>query len=540
MAQAVGAEETLLLPPLPGPFDLSVVVAFPNTYYVGMSSLSLQAVYGLLAEIGGVRVERAFVPKQGEKCAALESGTPLRGFDVVAFSLSFEQDYLNLLAMLDDGGVPLLAAARTESDPLVIAGGTAVSANPVPLADFVDAFLIGEAEEALPHVVAAIRASQCRRESLSALAAVEGMWVPRLNPEGPVRRLAVADLDSFETASVFLTPDTEFRHCFLVEVGRGCGRGCRFCLVGHTYRPLRQRSVASLVRTATRGLAHTDRIGLLGAALSDFDHIDELASELVGRGARLSTSSLRLESLSPTLAQALAHRSQRQVTLAPEAASERLRGLIGKPTSDEQLFGAVETALTAGLSAVKLYFMISLPTETQDEALAIAGLVARLERAFPAARFSVSFAPFVPKPHTPFQWAQMAPQPVLEARTRTLKAALAGHTHASVASESARWAVVQAILSRGGAELGKVLLDCHRNGATSGAFKRALKAHDLEVGPYLAPREDCAAALPWDFIEGAESKTALWRQWRRAVEGQRSDQERAKPATAADPCSGGE
>jgi len=517
MRTATATSERSLLRPSGGAYDLSVVVAFPNTYHVGMSSLSVQAVYGLLAAIEGVRVERAFVPCDGGSWSALESGATLQDFDVVAFSLSFELDYLNVLAMLEHGRIPLLASERTGSDPLVIAGGTAASANPAPLADFLDAVLIGEAEEALPAVISTLRAAPGRAEALPALAAIEGMWVPQVNPDGPVRKLAVAELDRFETASVFLTPHTQFSDCFLVEVGRGCGRGCRFCLAGHIYRPLRQRTVECLVRTAKRGLRHTNRIGLLGAALSDYPNIDQLATELANRGADLSTSSLRIESVSPALAQALAAGGQRQITLAPETASSRLRALIGKPTTDEQLFAGVQAAHAAGLKAVKLYFMIGLPTETDDEVQDIAALVARLEQAFPQVRFSVSFAPFVPKAHTPFQWAEMASQRVLEARTRALKAALAHHTHASVSAESPRWSVVQGILSRGGPELGRALLDCYRNGGTTGAFGRALRTHGLNRDAYLAPEQGPAVPLPWDFIDGAESKPALWQEWRQAI-----------------------
>ncbi|MFQ6132959.1 MAG: radical SAM protein [Armatimonadota bacterium] len=525
MAAHATSSERCLLPPTTGPYDLSVVVAFPNTYHVGMSSLSLQAVYGLVAGIEGVRVERAFVPddatgpgaKGDARWASLESGTPLRDFDVVALSVSFELDYLNVLALLDRGGISLLTRERTESHPVVIAGGAAITANPAPLADFVDACLIGEAEEALPQVIDVLRSARGRAEALPALAAMDGMWVPSVNREGPVRRLAVADLARFETASVFLTPHTEFGDCFLVEVGRGCGRACRFCLASHIYRPLRQRSVESLVATAARGLRHTDRIGLLGASLSDYRDIDQLATELADRGARLSTSSLRIESVSQPLLRALSAGGQKQITLAPEAASARLRELIRKGTTDQQLFSVVAGALAAGLSAVKLYFMIGLPTETDEEAREIAGLVARLEQAFPEARFTVSVAPFVPKAHTPFQWAPMAPQAMLEARTRDVKAALQRHARASVSSESPRWAVVQGILSRGGAELGPVLLHCYRNGGTTGAFRQGLRAHGLEPDAYLAPDQHADAPLPWDFIAGAEDKATLWRQWQQVT-----------------------
>ena len=329
--------------------------------------------------------------------------------------------------------------------------------------------------------------------------------------------------DEHQTASTILTPDTEFANRFLMEVGRGCPRGCRFCLAGHIYRPLRQRSVAALLRMADAGLQHTSRIGLVGASLSDYRHLDELVDALRAREAEISTSSLRAESVTPALLQALADSGQRQITVAPEAATPRLRRLLGKPTPEERFADVVQMGLACGIRAFKLYFMIGLPTETDDDAIAIADCLRRLETAAPGARLSAAVSAFVPKPHTPFQWAPMPDVDVLDRRLRALRKAFKP-LRADLAVDSPRWAYIQAVLSRGGRELGEVLCTAHENGANARAFLRALRQHGLDPDAPFAACSSLDMPLPWDVVrttpEGAdvhEGKQRLWRQWRRAL-----------------------
>ena len=491
-----------------------VCLVSPTAYRVGMSSLSLQAVYALLSRTGQVTVERAFLPAEGDACRSLETGTHLAQFDAIAFSAAFELDYLRVPRMLHSAGLPPRREDRADRHPLVIAGGAAVTSNPLPLADFVDAFVIGEVETIAGDLAAAL-GEQTKGAQLEALAALPGVYVPSRHDGRPVERLATPDLDDWPTHSIILTPHAEFANCFLVEVGRGCGRLCRFCLAAHIHRPLRQRSVASLLRTARQGLQHTDRLGLLGAALSDYRDIGPLAADLAALGARISTSSLRTESVTPELVAALAQGGQRQITLAPEAGTGRLRGVIRKPTSDDDLRAAIETALAAGLTDLKLYFMVGLPTETDEDVEAIAALVSSLKREFPRARFGVSLAPFVPKPHTPFQWAPMAPLAMLEQRVQRLRRALVGQ--ARFEAESCRWSVVQAILARGGMELGEVVATAAAGGGTATAFFRALAKSGHDPDAYLAPDQDLRKPLPWDFVATAEARRPLWRQWQQAV-----------------------
>ncbi len=302
-------ERAVGLPPL-RPGGARVCVVYPNTYHVGMSNLGLHTILRLFREADGLRVDRAFLPDDPSRAPqTLESGERLAAQDVLAFSISFESDSLGVAWLLRQAGLAVLRAERRPGDPLVIAGGPAVSANPAPLSEICDALFIGEVEEqggALAQAFAAAAATtphrrdeQWRAAVLSELAQVPGMYVPELTVPGTVERQVARDLEAFETVSRILTPATEFSDCFLVEVGRGCRRGCRFCLAAQLYKPARTRAVGTIVASASRGLNHTNRIGLVSATLSDYPQAEQVVRALLEQGARVSTSSLRLESLTP-------------------------------------------------------------------------------------------------------------------------------------------------------------------------------------------------------------------------------------------------
>jgi len=468
---------------------LHIALLFPAEYHIGMANLAVHALYRQLNSIDEVSCERVFFPPlEGDAngpLISLETGTPLGGFDAVAVSSSYELDWLRLPAALVAGGVPALAAERGERAPVVLAGGPAITSNPEPLAEIADALFIGEAEEALPALTEAL-GQEDREDVLDALAEVPSVYVPTRPPDEPVRRALVEDLDAFPTHSEILTPHSEFANVFLIETGRGCPRSCSFCLARQIYHPARARSLNTLLPQIELGLSLTDRIGLVGAAVADHPRVVELASAVADRGGRVSLSSLRIERVTPELLAPLVAGGQRSITLAPEAASPDVAETLGKTIEPEAMAAALAAAEGAGIRAVKLYYIVGVPGETDEQAVDIARQVAGLERDFPRLRFTVSVSPLTPKPHTELARAGVPDPKVVRKRLRAIGAALRHDTRAKPRLGSARWAAVQTILSRGGRELTGLLLE--GNDAGAGELLSSLAGRGLAMDDYLGPQ----------------------------------------------------
>jgi len=323
----------------------------------------------------------------------------------------------------------------------------------------------------------------------------------------------VRDLSRYPAHSVVLTPDTEFGDLYLIEIARGCGRGCRFCLTGHLYRPPRERSLETLLEQAREGLKYRRRIGLVSAAVSDYSRIDELAERLRALGARISVSSLRADSLTETLVRALAESGTQTLTIAPEAGCERLRRVISKTQSEEALLQAVDWAATYRFPQLKLYFMLGHPTETDGDVKALVELVLEIRRRFPR-RLIINLTPFVPKAHTPFQWAAMTPAATLRARQDDVKEKLR-ESRVSVKADSPAWAEVQAVLARGDRRLARVLLKMPR--LSLAAWRRALTECGLTAEEFLRERS-LDEPLPWQVVDCGISEAFLQREWRLSQE----------------------
>jgi len=492
---------------------LPIALVYPNSYYIGMSNLGLHALYSLLNIYRDVVCERVFWERENQERKnpplSLESRRPLSDFKAVAFTVSYEVDYFNVVSILKASGIPVFSSDRDESHPLVLAGGPCITANPMPLAQFIDVFGIGEAEKLLPGLLPTIidNINEKRENLLKLLASVPGMYAPQLPQATPVMRQWTENLDNFPVSSVILTRDTELGELYLIEVERGCSRRCRFCLVSTAFRPMRFRSVGILLAQAEEGLRHRKRIGLVGPAVSDYPHLEKLLAGLRQMGAQFSMSSMRASNLPEDIIAQVAAGGARTLTLAPEAGSERLRRAINKGICEDDILGTVDKLAKHGIRQLKLYFMIGLPTETDEDIEEIVGLSLQcksiLDRQAKGTRLSLNVAPFVPKAGTPFQRLPMAPVEILTKRIGRLKGSLAPEG-IQLKCESPAWSQVQAVLARGDMSVAQVLHNVEDN-SLAGWRKAVAKCH-LDTDYYAHQEWPESQRLPWAIIDTGLNK----------------------------------
>ena len=557
----------------PGFGALRIALAYPNTYYVGMSNLGIHTIYRLLNSYPEARCERVFLPDADEarsyrsgrtRLFTMESQTSIADFDVLAFSVSFENDYVNVLDMLDLAGLPLRARDRDRRHPLVLMGGAAVSINPEPIAPFVDAICLGEGEELVPALIDTLL--ECEQdEVLEVLATLPGFYVPSyyrpryyhrdarvvadrpgarsngsksgdlprfrdieaLPPAPPTVskvRARLAGVERVASTSI-LTRDTEFSDRMLIEVARGCTKGCRYCWVGYNILPFRVHDVDDILTVAEPWRAHTDRIGLVATALLDHPQIESIALGLRQRGFRLFSPSLILSTLRETLLRAVIESGQRSITVAPETGSDRLRELIMKRITNEEILDKVEMIFEAGAVNLKNYVIIGLPGETRadlqdliDLAAEMRSIMVRLGR--PKGRIgtiTLSTNCLIPKPGTPLQWAQQLEPRDYRTKLRWLRRRVAKLPNVTLEAMPPRSAEIQGVLSRGDRRTADLLEEWHR----CRQWSQALQNWHQRGGPRrsaILQHHALTDALPWGHLNIGSSTAALSNQWTKAEE----------------------
>jgi len=488
--------------------DLTVALCYPNVYRAGMAGMTVRLLYALLNAREDVACERLFIPTRREPLRSLESNRPLKDFDVVAFTLQYEQDYVNVIRMLLESDVPPRRDDRTSKGPLVIAGGPCATENPEPLAEYVDLFVIGEAETVLDPLIDRLKEFEKPAKRIEEFADLKGVYVSAVS--NPVDRVWVKDLNQAPCPVAQQVPLVGqrspympiFGKTFVVEAVRGCSRCCRFCLIGHIGRPKRERSLSKIEEILEEGMRYTPvkKVSLIGSDLSDHSRLEDICESIASRGLELSIPSILATAVTERLAKSLAKGRQRRISLAPDGSTPRMRTIINKVMDDEQIVDAARTLLQHGVRRLKLYFVIGLPGETPEEVEAIAQLSKRIaDLGYGPQSIHLSVNPLIPKPHTPFQWEAFPPIPYIRKSLRLLKERLKGDRRFRISRLDPRRAQIQAFLSLGKREVGKVVELAARYGGGLGAWRRALRDSNVSLEKYTRSKE-MSEPLPWDHV----------------------------------------
>ena len=527
---------------------IKVAIIYPNTYYVGMSNLGFQNIYYYLNQRDDVVCERAFLPDDEDideykrtetSLISLESQTRIKDFDIVAFSVSFENDYINILKILDLAGIPYRKNERSEKEPLVIMGGVCAFFNPEPLTYFIDLIVVGEGEEIINEIIEKYKEEmeKGKREMLKSMALIEGCYVPELydidyNEDGIIKHIIpkegaserikkrwVKDIDKYIAKTRVFTHNTEFENMLLVEIGRGCGRACRFCLEGYAYRPLRYRKADKVLDAVAEGERFTKRTGFVGAAVSDYPYINEIC---IGSSKEISVSSLRADSVSEVLIKRLSESGHKTIAIAPEAGSERLRRVIKKGITEADILKAARLILSNNIPNLKLYFMIGLPTETDEDISAIIDITKKVKEILleigrkkgQLGRITLSVSSFVPKPHTPFQWCKMDDVDSLNLKLKFLKKCISKIDNVYITTDVPKWAYIQGILSRGDRRVGNLIESAYK---ADGDWKKAMRETAFDSGFYAIRERQLDEMLPWSHIDVGVKKELLIKEYNEAI-----------------------
>lgn len=495
---------------------LRFALAYPSPYEVGMSNLGFRLIYEMINNREDALCERFFFQDYGQQPRSMESGMPLGEFDVVGFSLQHEMDYLRALDMVSSSGIPLRSAERTR--PLIVAGGPSASSNPLPLSPFIDFFVIGEVEPIMDPLLDALS----RGDAKEALGSMPGLY--RYGAEA--ERVFVKDLNSAYHAvrQVRSASEDLFSSSFLLEVSRGCGRGCRFCMECYIFQPRRERSLERIEAIIEEGKAHgpMERVTCISSAFFDHSQLMEILEMLRSRGLRFSLPSVRVSGVKGELFELLAAGGQRTLTIAPETPSERLRAVINKQLDEDLLLEALADARDAGISSLKMYFMVGVPGENNSDIEALRPLLTKIiSTGFRPSSIHISLNPMIPKSNTPFQWAPLIGAMEFKERLGIFRKICLELGIRRVEQMDYRWGVIQAYLSTSGIEAAEKLelmvKDLRTGGRGDlGSWRRVLRSTGTSFGTLLQPRS-LDETLPWEPIKGTVSKNILKKEYERAI-----------------------
>ena len=535
----------------------TVCLAYPNYYRTGMANLGFQTVYKIINEQPSFLCERVFLPAAGDDAESatgaagmfsLESQKSIAEFDILAFSLSFENDYPHVLTMLAKAGIPLLTKDRSEEFPLVVGGGIALTLNPEPLADYFDLFILGEAEETLPQFTRSFEDARRLGHSRSGLLKdlqkqIPGVYVPGLYEvkyssdsriEAFVPREAdlpqkikihhIKDINSYCTEEVISATQVEMEDMYLTEVNRGCARSCRFCAASFVYRPARFRSAEEIIASIDRGLKKKKKIGLVGTAVSDHPELIQICEYILAQNAQAGIGSLRIDQINEKIVDLIKAGGIETVALAPEAGSQKMRDVLRKDITQADIFRAAELLIEKEIPNLRLYFMVGLPGEEDQDIDAIIDLTREIQqhallytqgkRKF--RRITLSVNQFIPKPQTPLQWCALADVSAIGKKIKKIVSAFGRDKQINVIHDVPKWNYVQALLSLGDRRVGEILMAVHR---LDGNWVKAFK--DVNINPdfYVYRRKSFDEVLPWDIVDLGVSKKILISEYEKALEG---------------------
>jgi len=500
---------------------LSIVLVFPNTYAVGMSNLGFQTIYHLLNNLDHVVCERAFVNKNtnARDCISIESGRPISDFNIIAFSLFIENDFINIIHTLTLSNIAIRAKERHEDAPLVMAGGVITFLNPEPIAPFIDFFFIGEAESLLPQIFNNIELSQNKTKILKTVESYPGIYIP--DHHQSVSRQFIPDITSFQTESALLTPNATFANTYLVEVSRGCSHGCRYCGSGFVYRPPRFRTYDQLLESIETAKQITKKVALLGAAVSDLPFLDNLCEQVYQKDLKISLSSFRADAMSDKWLLFAVNAGVKTMTIAPDAGSERLRRVVNKGMSEMDILSCVEKIVRAGIMNIRVYLMIGLPTETWDDMALTVKFCQKINNLFintsrankKIGQMTINLNCFIPKASTPFQWIKLENIASLKKKIKYIKKNLQKLPNTLLQVDSPRKAYIQSLLSRGDQQMSYLIETTYQ---LKGNWSQAIKSFDLN---HWTETKRTSDKLPWDFIDQGIKKDFLSKEYQKSLDG---------------------